>query len=64
MAPRRNYTVESKPGLNVRAFPAKDARIVRVLRNGEKVSVDNKAAAPEGWKALAGGGYVMAEYLK
>lgn len=64
MAPRRNYTVDSKPGLNVRAFPAKDAHILRVLTDGEKVAVDNKAAAPEGWKALAGGGFVMAVYLK
>ena len=64
MAQRRNYTVDSKPGLNVRAFPAKDARILRVLTDGEKVAVDNKAAAPEGWIALTGGGFVMAPYLK
>lgn len=64
MAPRKNYTVLSKPGLNVRQFPAKNAPIQRVLRDGEKVVVDNSTFAPAGWKALMGGGYVMAAFLK
>lgn len=64
MAARKNYAVNSKPGLNVRQYPAKNAPIMRVLRDGEKVAVDNSANAPAGWKAIMGGGYVMAEYLK
>lgn len=64
MAPRKNYTVNSTPGLNVRQFPAKNAPIQRVLRDGEKVAVDNSIFVPAGWKALLGGGYVMADYLK
>ena len=61
---RTTYTVSSAPGLNVRQFPAKDAPIQRVLRDGEKVSVDGSADAPAGWKAIMGGGYVMSQYLK
>lgn len=64
MAARKNYTVNSKPGLNVRESPSLQARVLRVLYDGEKVVVNNSAAAPEGWKALQAGGFVMAEYLK
>ena len=64
MAARKNYAVNSKPGLNVRQFPSKDAPIQRVLSDGAKVAVDNSVIAPAGWKALMGGGYVMDQYLK
>lgn len=64
MAARKNYAVNSKPGLNVRQYPSKDAPIQRVLSDGAKVTVDNKADAPAGWKALIGGGYVMDQFLK
>ena len=64
MAQRKNYIVNSKPGLNVRKSPSKDAQILRVLFDGEKVIVDNKTATPDGWKALDGGGFVMEIYLK
>lgn len=64
MAARKTFTVNSEPGLNVREFPSRSARIVRVLRDGEKVTIVADAAAPDGWTALRGGGYVVSEYLK
>ena len=64
MAARKNYTVDSKPGLNVRESPSLQARVLHVLFNGEKVVVNNSASVPEGWKALQSGGYVMFKYLK
>ena len=64
MAARKHYAVNSKPGLNVRQYPSKNAPIQRVLSDGEKVVVDNKTTAPDGWKALEGGGFVMDQYLK
>ncbi len=56
------YTVASPTGLNVREKPDKTARVLRVLGHGEAVEQDGKA--PNGWLAVKGGGYVMAEYLK
>lgn len=64
MAARKNYTVNSKPGLNLRESPSRSARVIRVLKDGEKVTADNAVEAPNGWKAVKGGGYVMTEYLK
>lgn len=64
MAPRKNYTVAAKNGLNVRKSPSKSAPVLRVLTPGAKVTVDNAAEVPEGWKALKTGGFVMADYLK
>lgn len=64
MAARKNFTVNSKPGLNVRESPSLQARVLRVLYDGEKVVVNNSAAVPEGWKALQTGGFVMSKYLK
>ncbi len=64
MAGRKNYTVNSEPGLNVRAEPSRSARVLKILKDGEKIAVDNAAEAPDGWKALMDGGYVMANYLK
>ena len=64
MAARKNYTVDSKPGLNVRESPSLQARVLRVLYDGEKIVVNNAAKAPEGWKALQTGGFVMAKFLK
>ena len=61
---RKNYVVNSATGLNVRQHPAKNAQILRVLSDGEKVAVDNSVEVPGGWKALMGGGFVMAEFLK
>ena len=60
----KTFTVDSPPGLNVRRFPLKDAQILRVLRDGEKVAVENGADTPDGWKALQGGGYVVEKYLR
>lgn len=64
MAPRKNYTVAAKTGLNVRKAPSKSAPVLRVLTPGTKVTVINAAETPEGWKVLRDGGFVMSEYLK
>lgn len=64
MAARKTWTVASKPGLNVRKYPEKDAPVLRVLPDGEKITVDSGVRTEAGWKALVGGGYVMSEYLK
>ena len=64
MAGRKNYTVNSEPGLNVRETPSRSASVLRVLKHGEKIAIDNAAETPEGWKALRDGGFVMSEYLK
>lgn len=64
MAERKTFTVNTNGrGLNVRKAPSKDAPIVGILRDGEKVAVNSKAEAPDGWKAINGEGYVMTEYL-
>ena len=64
MAPRRSYTVAAKNGLNVRKSPSKSAPVLRVLMPDAKVTVNNAAETPEGWKALRDGGFAMSEYLK
>lgn len=66
MAKRVNYIVNAPLGrLNVRETPSLNARILSALDTGAKVRVDPKAAdVPEGWKAVEGGGYVMAEFLE
>lgn len=64
MAGRKTFAVNSRTGLNVREKPSRAARVLRVLADGEKVALEKNAAAPAGWKALQGGGFVMAEYLK
>lgn len=64
-APRRNYTVRTrKKGLNLRAEPSKESRILRLIPNGEVIKVDPTADAPLGWFAVKGGGYVMGEFLE
>ncbi len=65
MANRVNYIVDAPLGrLNVREKPSIDAMILSTLETGTKVRIDPKADVPEGWKAVEGGGYVMAEFLK
>ena len=61
---KKTYAVNSRGGLNVRELPSKDALVLRVLAYGDKVSIDNSTEAPSGWKAIAGGGFVMEEYIK
>lgn len=56
--------VNSAPGLNLRKNPARNAPVLRVLKDGETITLDNSIDVPGGWKAVAGGGFVMAEYLK
>lgn len=51
-------------GLNVREYPDTRARVLRVLKDGEQIEVDNNIAAPNGWAAVVGGGFVMRRYLK
>ena len=56
--------VNSAPGLKLRKSPARNAPVLRVLKDGETITLDNSIDAPGGWKAVAGGGFVMAEFLK
>ena len=62
--PAETAVVNSAPGLNIRKNPARNAPVLRVLKDGEVITLDNSIDVPGGWKAVAGGGFVMAEYLK
>jgi uncharacterized protein YgiM (DUF1202 family) len=64
MASRKTYTVDWAGGVCVREKASKDAKILAVLPQGEKVTVDSKTDAPDGWTAVSGGGYTMTQYLK
>lgn len=64
VTPAETATVNSAPGLNLRKNPARNAPVLRVLKDGEIITLDNSIDVPGGWKAVAGGGFVMAEYLK
>ena len=65
MAKRVNYIVAAPLGLlNVRESPSLDARILSTLETGAKVKIDPSAETPEGWKAVDGGGFVMADFLE
>ena len=65
MALRKIYVVNAPLGrLNVRESPSLCARVVSTLETGAKVRIDPKAETPEGWKAVEGGGFVMAEFLE
>ena len=61
---KKTYTVDSKPGLNVREQPDVNSKVLRVLSDRERVVVDIISEVPEGWKLLLDGGYVMTAYLK
>lgn len=64
MAKRANYIVNAPLGrLNVRENPSLDAKILSTLETGAKVKINPSAETPEGWKAVEGGGFVMADYL-
>lgn len=56
--------VHSASGLNVRKSPTLSAPVLRVLKDGAEIVLDTKSEAPMGWIALAGGGFVMAQYIK
>ena len=62
MARKKTFTVNSPSGLNLRERPTKAAKVVKVLKDGEKVKV-TEDEAPEGWVSVEGG-YVMAAYLR
>lgn len=65
MAKRVNYIVNAPLGrLNVREKPSLDARILSTIETGAKVRIDPKADAPEDWKAVESGGFVMADFLE
>lgn len=51
-------------GLNVRENPDTGAQVLRVLKDGEQIEVDNSVTAPQGWVSVVGGGFVMKQYLK
>ena len=57
-------TVHSAPGLNLRQHPALNAPVLRVLKDGEQITLDSAIEAPGGWKAVAGSGFVMAQYIE
>lgn len=56
------YTVISPSGLNLREQPSMDARVLRVLSEGELVKAAN-TKAPDGWTAVEDG-FVRSEYIK
>ena len=64
VVPAQTAIVNSAPGLNLRKNPARNAPVLRVLKDGETITLDNTIDVPGGWKAVAGGGFVMAEYLQ
>ena len=65
MAKRANYIVNAPLGrLNVRESPSLNARILSTLETGTKVRIDPNADAPEEWKALKDGGFIMSEFLE
>ena len=65
MAARKIYVVNAPLGrLYVREEPNRNARIITTVETGANVRIDPKAKAPYGWKAVEGGGYVMAEFLE
>ena len=59
----RTVTVNSASGLNLREAPAYDASVLRVLRDGDEITVNIDESTPPGWMHLDGGGYVMARYV-
>jgi hypothetical protein len=64
MAARKTYTVNWAGGVCKREEASKDSKILAILPFNAKVTIDSKADAPTGWTAIAGGGYIMSEYLK
>ena len=66
MAGRKVFAVNAEgfAGLNLREQPSIESPIIRLMKNGEKVTIDPEGEAPEGWAAVKDGGYVMVEYLK
>lgn len=59
----KTVTVRSASGLNLREAPAYDAPVLRVLRDGEKLTVNADEGTHPGWLYADGGGYVMARYV-
>ena len=49
--------------LKLRATPSRDGEIITVLPRGLKIAADKERTAPDGWIAVDGIGYVMADFL-
>ena len=64
MAARKTYTVDWPGGVCLREQPSRESKVLEILPCGQKVSIDQKAEAPDGWVAVTGGGYTMSQYLK
>ena len=63
--PRKNVTVSTqRAGWNLREAPTKESAIIRLIPNGEKITIDPEIEAPDGWVAVKDGGYVMREFLQ
>ncbi len=64
MAARKTFTVSWPGGVCLREAPSTNARVLAIIPNGDKVTIDTKAEAPDGWTAVSGGGFTMTQYLK
>lgn len=64
MAARKFLVVDWPGGVCLREQPNQESKILTILPCGEKVTLDPKKDAPNGWVAVAGGGFTMARYLK
>lgn len=64
MAARKTLTVDWPGGVCIREMPSTDSKVLGILPYGEKVAVDQKADAPDGWTAVSGGGFTKSQYLK
>ncbi len=64
MANKKNFFVNTEKGLNLRAEPTKEAKVLKVLQLGEKVVIDSEIEAPEDWVAVKDGGFVMKAFIR
>lgn len=65
-AEKRRVIVTAQHGLNLRAEPARSAKIIAVLPEGKRVTVCDEVQPPEGWLCVRCGkkqGYAMTLYL-
>lgn len=64
MAVKKWYVVNTRKGLNLREAPNKKAKVLAILKHGEKVEVDNSVEGlPDGWVAVKDRGFVMKQYI-
>jgi len=61
---KKTFTVKTgTQGLNLRAKPSIASQILRLIPDGEKVTINDEIEASDGWIAVKGGGYVMKKFL-